>query len=83
MIYLLTPSLLKLSKVALERCDSVRRDFLFNIGDEPPERLVFTDESAVNVLTAYRSMGRALKGKRAMKATYFQQGDRYVAISSF
>ncbi|KIJ43507.1 hypothetical protein M422DRAFT_77579, partial [Sphaerobolus stellatus SS14] len=43
----------KLSKTALERCEATRQAFLFRIGDELPERLVFTDESAVNVLTTY------------------------------
>ncbi|KIJ50159.1 hypothetical protein M422DRAFT_83345, partial [Sphaerobolus stellatus SS14] len=49
----------KLSKAALECCEATRQAFLFSIGDEPPEQLVFTDESAVNVLTTYHSMGRA------------------------
>jgi len=70
----------KLSKVAQERCEVRRRDFLFKIGDETPDRLVFTDESAVNLLTAYRSKGRAQKGERAHKTTYFQRGDRYSVL---
>jgi hypothetical protein len=51
--------------------------FLFKISNETPDRLVFTDESAVNVLTTYRSMGRAKKGERAEMRSYFQRGDRY------
>jgi len=67
----------KLSKTALERCQAARDLFLFNIGDEHPQQLVFTDESAVNILTTYRSMGHAPKGSRACKHTYFQRGDRF------
>ncbi|KIJ56997.1 hypothetical protein M422DRAFT_80294, partial [Sphaerobolus stellatus SS14] len=43
----------KLSKTALERCETSRQDFLFKISEESAERLVFTDESAVNLLTTY------------------------------
>ncbi|KAF8575105.1 hypothetical protein K439DRAFT_1370747, partial [Ramaria rubella] len=66
----------KLSKVALEHCKTRRMAFLFEISDEPIDRLVFMDESAVNTLTSYQSMGRAPKGQRAWMNSYFQQGDR-------
>ncbi|KIJ42449.1 hypothetical protein M422DRAFT_48268 [Sphaerobolus stellatus SS14] len=47
----------KLSETALEHCESSRQDFLFKMSEESPEQLVFIDESAVNVLSTYRSMG--------------------------
>ena len=68
--------ILQLSKVAAERCEDVRQAFLYQIAQEPAWRLVFTDESAVNLLTTYRTMGRAPKGKRATLKSYFQRGDR-------
>ncbi|KAJ7763529.1 hypothetical protein DFH07DRAFT_697397, partial [Mycena maculata] len=47
----------KLSKQAAERCADARRDFVMAIGNEPPERIVCADESAVNILTSYRQNG--------------------------
>ncbi|KAF8590099.1 hypothetical protein K439DRAFT_1297002, partial [Ramaria rubella] len=47
----------KLSKVAFERCHAYHLDFLFKIASESADCLVFTDESAINTLTSYRSMG--------------------------
>ncbi|KAF8581559.1 hypothetical protein K439DRAFT_1282108, partial [Ramaria rubella] len=49
----------KLSKVALENCETCRMAFLFEISDEPIDCLVFTDESTINTLTSYWSMGHA------------------------
>ncbi|KAJ7652170.1 hypothetical protein DFH06DRAFT_963748, partial [Mycena polygramma] len=49
----------KLSRVASERCDDTRRGFFMEIGDEPADRLVCADESAVNILTSYRRNGWA------------------------
>ena len=68
--------ILQLSKVAAERCEDVHQAFLYQIAQEPAWRLVFTDESAVNMLMTYHTMGRALKGKRARVKSYFQRGDR-------
>lgn len=62
--------------MAAERCEETRLDFLMKIANEDPSRLVFTDESAVNVLTTYRTMGWSYKGTRARVRTYFQRGDR-------
>jgi len=70
----------KLSKIAAERCEVIRNRFQLLISQESPERLVFTDESAVNMLTTYRTMGRAYKGKRARVKSYFQRGDRYSVL---
>ncbi|KDQ51314.1 hypothetical protein JAAARDRAFT_113397, partial [Jaapia argillacea MUCL 33604] len=47
----------QLSKAARERCEDARRDFVLEIGHEPPERIVCADESAVNILTSYRENG--------------------------
>ncbi|KAJ7658916.1 hypothetical protein B0H17DRAFT_883702, partial [Mycena rosella] len=37
------------SKKAEERCEHARRAFLMDIGNEPADRLVCGDESAVNI----------------------------------
>ncbi|KAJ7615148.1 hypothetical protein DFH06DRAFT_961117, partial [Mycena polygramma] len=47
----------KLSRQAAERCEHARRDFMMEIGEEPAERIVCADESAVNILTSYRRNG--------------------------
>jgi hypothetical protein len=36
--------------------------FVLEIGQEPPEYIVHTDESAVNILTTYHQNGWAYKG---------------------
>jgi hypothetical protein len=48
------------------------------IGDEPPDRIVCIDESAVNVLTTYRMNGWSYEGLRARKRSKFVRGTRYV-----
>ncbi|THU82808.1 hypothetical protein K435DRAFT_690821, partial [Dendrothele bispora CBS 962.96] len=52
----------KLTRQANERLESRRLGYLMEIGDEPPERLVCGDESAVNILTTYRTNGWSLRG---------------------
>ncbi|KAJ6522610.1 hypothetical protein B0H19DRAFT_857960, partial [Mycena capillaripes] len=47
----------RLSHQAAERCEHARRDFLMEIGNEPADRIVCADESAVNILTSYRRNG--------------------------
>lgn len=73
----------KLSKVAAECCKVICNCFQLLISQELPECLVFTDESAVNMLTTYRTMGHAYKGKRAHVKSYFQWGDRCVLFLQF
>lgn len=48
------------------------------IGQEPPERIVTADESAVNILTTYRLNGWGIRGARAHKKAKFVRGTRYV-----
>jgi hypothetical protein len=69
---------LQLSKAASERCADARRTFSLEIGQEPVERLVCADESAVNILTSYRDNGWAFTGVRARKRTCFVRGTRCV-----
>ncbi|KAJ7203048.1 hypothetical protein GGX14DRAFT_369858 [Mycena pura] len=51
----------KLSVQAAERCADARRAFIMEIGDEPADRIVCADESAVNILTSYRRNGWSRK----------------------
>jgi hypothetical protein len=67
----------KLSRKAAERCEEKRRQFVLAIGQEPLERIVTADESAVNVLTTFRESGWAYKGVRARRQTNFVRGQRY------
>jgi len=53
-----------------------------DIGEEPPERIVTVDESAVNILTTYRLNGWAFKGTRARKSCKFVRGTRYDQFAS-
>ena len=66
----------KLSKVASEWCEVSRLEFQFSLSGEPAERLVFADESLVNVLTTYQMNGWSMKGTRAQKSTKFVRGKR-------
>ncbi|KAJ7194135.1 hypothetical protein GGX14DRAFT_378286 [Mycena pura] len=56
------------------RCADVRRDFIMAIGNEPVDRIVCADESAVNILTSYRRNGWSLKGLRSRKRCCFVRG---------
>ncbi|KAH7104724.1 hypothetical protein BKA62DRAFT_614472 [Auriculariales sp. MPI-PUGE-AT-0066] len=69
-----------LSKRACEASKEKRNKFIGEIYMEPPERLVFVDESAVNMLTGNRSRGRALKGKRAYARAPFTRHERYILL---
>ncbi|KAJ7182124.1 hypothetical protein C8R46DRAFT_885205 [Mycena filopes] len=68
----------KLSRHAAERCETARRDFIMEIGDEPADRIVCADESAVNILTSYLHNGWSLVGLRSRKRCCFVRGTRLV-----
>lgn len=66
----------QLSKAAAERCEEARRQFRWEIGQESADRIVTADESAVNILTTYRTNGWSFKGMRARKSCKFVRGTR-------
>ncbi|KIM73865.1 hypothetical protein PILCRDRAFT_717017 [Piloderma croceum F 1598] len=70
----------KLSKAAAERCEEARQQFRMEIGAESPERIVTADESAVNILTTYRTNGWSYKGIWARKTCQFRRGTRLADI---
>ena len=51
--------------------------FQWKIGAETPERLVYTDESAIDLRTTYRLMGWSYKGSQANMSAKFVRGQRY------
>lgn len=71
------PDTIQLSKAADEWCEEARTTFQFAIGMESPEKLVFTDESAIDLRTTYRLMGWAYQGECAHIRAKFVRGDRY------
>ena len=68
--------LFQLSRAARERCEAVRQQFAFEIGQYPPECLVAADEAAVNILTTYRTNEWAMQGLRSRKKCCFVRGTR-------
>lgn len=68
----------QLSKAAAERCEEARHQFRMEIGAETLDRIVTADESAVNILTTYRTNGWSYKGIRARKICKFRRGIRCV-----
>lgn len=68
----------QLSKIAGERKEERRCAFMMRVGVENPDRLVFVDETAVNLRSSYRLNGRSARGKRAYRVTNFVRGQRCV-----
>lgn len=56
---------IQLSKGAAGHSEGSRLAFMWHIGAEAPEQLVFTDERAIDLRTTYRQMGWSYKGSRA------------------
>ncbi|KAJ3928437.1 MAG: hypothetical protein NXY57DRAFT_902023 [Lentinula lateritia] len=66
----------KLSKQAAERLDHKLTDFIMQIKDEPPNRIVCGDEAAVNIHTTYLENGWSMRGVKARKTAKFVRGKR-------
>ena len=71
---------IQLSKAAAERNEASHARFMFQIGAEKPERLVFIDESRIDARTTYRNYGRAPKGQQARMKARFVRGPGYVFV---
>ncbi|KAF7348782.1 Transposase domain-containing protein [Mycena venus] len=69
----------KLKKIAAERNENVRNDYLRRISEYPAEYLGFLDETSKNDRTLSRGYGRAKKGHRARKKEKFVRGTRLTA----
>lgn len=69
----------KLKKIAAERNELIRMDFVRHMGEYPAHYLGFLDETSKNERTLSRGFGRAKKGRRAMMKEKFVRGTRLTA----
>jgi transposase len=72
-------SLKKLKKIAKERNEDLRADFIRQMAQYAPEELCFLDEVHKDERTLIRRRGRARKGKRAVMQGVFVRGRRVSA----
>ena len=69
--------MLQLSKIAKERNQNERANFLARISQYAASQLVFSDESAYDRRTLSRRYGWNISGHRAQKPSFFVRGKRY------
>ncbi|KAJ3523244.1 hypothetical protein NMY22_g11530 [Coprinellus aureogranulatus] len=69
----------KLKKVAAERDEVKRADFVRRMAQYTPEQLGFLDEVSKDERTFYRRHGRSRKGTRAVQKGVFIRGRRFSA----
>lgn len=66
----------KLKKIATERNEGLRADFMARMAQYDPHHLGFIDETSKDERTLSRRYGRAKSGKRAQKKQVFVRGRR-------
>jgi transposase len=66
----------KLRRIAAERGEEKRADFVYRMGAYNTERLGFIDETSKGEKTPGRRRGRAKKGRRAQRRQVFVRGHR-------
>ena len=71
----------KLRKIAAERNEEGRNDFIHRMAQYDPQELGFIDETSKNDKTASRTHGRARKGHRAVVCSKFIRGVRLTATA--
>lgn len=69
----------KLKKIALERNENLRADYMRHMARYSPEQLAFLDEVSKDERTSARLRGRSRKGTRAVKKGVFVCGRRFSA----
>ena len=69
----------KIKKVASERNEDLRADFIAQMGQYLPEQLGFLDEVSKDERTSFRTRGRSRKGTRAVMKGVFVRGRRFSA----
>ncbi|RXW16551.1 hypothetical protein EST38_g9310 [Candolleomyces aberdarensis] len=72
-------SLKKLKKIAMERDEEKRAEFIIRMAQYQPEQLGFLDEVSKDEQTDYRQRGRSMKGTRAIRKGVFVWGQRFSA----
>lgn len=70
--------ILQITRLAIERNETLRDQYLLEIGVYDPQQLVFIDESAIDRRTPHRKFGWALSGERVQMKGHFVRGGRYV-----
>ncbi|KAF7969547.1 hypothetical protein HWV62_26949 [Athelia sp. TMB] len=66
----------KLTRIAIERNENRRAEFIGHMAQYSPEQLGFMDEVSKDERTTGRRYGRARKGRRAVKKQVFVRGRR-------
>jgi transposase len=69
----------KLKKIASERNENLRADYIRHMAQYSPEQLGFLDEVSKDERTSSRLLGRSMKGTRAVKKGVFIRGRRFSA----
>lgn len=69
----------KLKKIAMERNENLRADFVRRISAYEPEQLGFLDEMSKDERTSWRRRGRSIKGTCAVMKGVFVRGRRFSA----
>lgn len=69
----------KIKKIASERNEAVRADFVGRMAQYAPEQLGFLDEVSKDERTPFRNCGRSFKGIRAVQKGVFVRGRRFSA----
>jgi hypothetical protein len=67
-------------KLAFERNERKRAQFIIRMGRYKPNQYVFVDESSLDSRTPLRRYGWSRKGQRARMKGCFVRGKRYVAF---
>lgn len=71
----------KLKRIASERKEEVRNEYIARISQYEPEEIGFLDETSKNEKTAARAYGRSRKGRRAVMRQRFVRGTRLSATA--
>lgn len=66
----------KLRKIAIERDEFGRAEYVHRMSQYPPEYLGFLDETSKDERTLARGFGRSKRGRRAAKKAAFKRGRR-------
>ena len=69
----------KIKKIASERNETLRSDFVRRMAQYQPEQLGFLDEMSKDERTTFRSHGWSAKGARAVQKGVFVRGRRFSA----
>ena len=72
----------KLNRIAGQRNDLLRSQFMFDISIFPSEMLVFLDESGTDRRDALRQYGYSLRGKPAKALSMLPRGNHFSAIAA-